>query len=69
MADIKHQELPVRDELRAIRERCAEYPVLAPRTADEILGYDDQGLPALRGAHQWVGQAVSPASRLSSVAL
>ncbi len=30
MADIKHQELPVRDELRAIRERCAEYPVLAP---------------------------------------
>jgi antitoxin VapB len=35
----------VRDELRAIRERCARYPVLDPRSADEILGYDDHGLP------------------------
>jgi len=47
MANIKNQELRVRDELRAIRERCAEYPVLDLRTADEILGYDGQGLPAL----------------------
>jgi antitoxin VapB len=35
----------VRDELRAIRERCAQYPVLDPRSADEILGYDKHGLP------------------------
>jgi antitoxin VapB len=35
----------VRDELRAIPERCARYPVLDPRTADEILGYDEHGLP------------------------
>jgi antitoxin VapB len=31
----------VRDELRAIRERCARYPVLDDRNADKILGYDD----------------------------
>ena len=35
----------VRDELRAIRERCAQYPVLDHRTADETLGYDEHGLP------------------------
>ncbi|MGA2580547.1 MAG: type II toxin-antitoxin system VapB family antitoxin [Bryobacteraceae bacterium] len=35
----------VRDELRAIRERCAQYPILDPRSAEEILGYDDHGLP------------------------
>jgi len=35
----------VRDELRAIRERCAGYPVLDHRSADEILGYDEHGLP------------------------
>jgi antitoxin VapB len=32
-------------ELRAIRERCARLPVLDDRTPDEILGYDDHGLP------------------------
>ncbi len=32
-------------ELRAIRERCAKLPVLDPRAPDEILGYDDHGLP------------------------
>jgi hypothetical protein len=35
----------VRDELRAIRERCDRYPVLDHRTANEILDYDDHGLP------------------------
>jgi antitoxin VapB len=35
----------VRDELRAIRERCARYPVLDHLSADEILGYNDHGLP------------------------
>lgn len=33
------------DELRAIRRRLATYPVLDHRTADEILGYDEHGLP------------------------
>ena len=34
----------VRDELRAIRERCARYPVLDDRNADKILGYDEHGM-------------------------
>jgi antitoxin VapB len=35
----------LRDELRAIRRRCAALPVLDRRPADEILGYDDHGVP------------------------
>ena len=35
----------LRDELRAIRQRCAALPVKDYRSPDEILGYDDQGLP------------------------
>lgn len=38
--------IPLREELAAIRRRCAALPVLDARTADEILGYDDHGLPA-----------------------
>lgn len=33
------------EELRAIRRRCASLPVLDPRSPQEILGYDDRGLP------------------------
>ncbi len=33
------------EELRAIGERVAAMPVADPRSADEILGYDDRGLP------------------------
>lgn len=33
------------DELDAIALHCASLPILDPRTADEILGYDDHGLP------------------------
>ena len=35
----------LRDEIRAIRQRCAVLPVLDPRSADEILGYDETGVP------------------------
>ena len=35
----------LRDEIRAIRERCRSLPVLDPRQADEILGYDGHGVP------------------------
>jgi antitoxin VapB len=35
----------LRDELREIGERCAALPTLDRRSADEILGYDDHGLP------------------------
>jgi len=36
----------LKDELRAIRKRCARLPVLDRRSPDEILGYDEHGLPS-----------------------
>ncbi len=33
----------LRQALREISERCARYPVLDPRSDDEILGYNDIG--------------------------
>jgi antitoxin VapB len=33
------------DELDAIGKECAALPVLDPRPPDEILGYDEHGLP------------------------
>ena len=33
------------DELDEIARRCAALPVLDPRPAEEILGYDEHGLP------------------------
>ncbi len=35
----------LRDELRAIRQRCAALPVQDDRGPEAILGYDEQGLP------------------------
>lgn len=35
----------LRDELRAIRERCAALPVHDNRPADDIIGYDEHGVP------------------------
>jgi antitoxin VapB len=35
----------LRHELRAIRARCANLPVLDRRSADRILGYDKDGVP------------------------
>lgn len=35
----------LRDELREIAQRCAQLPTLDDRSADEILAYDQQGLP------------------------
>ena len=32
-------------ELAAIRQRCATFPVLDDRSPDDIIGYDKQGLP------------------------
>lgn len=34
------------DELDEIAGSCARLPVSDPRTADEILGYDEQGMPS-----------------------
>ncbi len=36
---------PLADELDEIAQRCAALPVLDPRPAEEILGYDEHGLP------------------------
>lgn len=33
------------DDLNEIARRCASLPVLDRRPADEILGYDERGLP------------------------
>jgi antitoxin VapB len=35
----------LKDEILEIGRRCAALPVLDPRTPDEILGYDENGLP------------------------
>ena len=35
----------LREELREIAERCARLPTLDERSADEILAYDQRGLP------------------------
>lgn len=36
---------PLADQLNEIALRCASLPELDTRTADEIIGYDDNGLP------------------------
>jgi len=41
----KSDAAQILDELRAIRERMACYPVLDDRSPDEILGYDEHGIP------------------------
>ena len=33
------------DELNAIALRCSSRPVVSPLSADEILGYDEAGVP------------------------
>ena len=37
--------LRLADELDAIAMHCAQLPVLDPRSKEEILGYDEFGLP------------------------
>jgi antitoxin VapB len=41
----RSRSVSTRDELAAIRRRCAALPVLDDRSADVILGYDGRGLP------------------------
>jgi antitoxin VapB len=37
---------PLHEELREISRRCAALPEIDARSAEEILGYDDLGLPS-----------------------
>ncbi len=39
------QGRPLADEIDAIGQRCAGLPVRDGRTAEEILGYDEHGVP------------------------
>lgn len=39
-------DVTLREDIRRIQERVASLPVLDDRTPDEIVGYDEHGLPA-----------------------
>ena len=41
----RDRPIRLRDELQAIRQRCAKLPVLDSRNPDEILGYNEDGVP------------------------
>ncbi|MBP1603580.1 MAG: antitoxin [Acidobacteria bacterium] len=41
----RRRRRPLREELREIARRCAALPTLDDRSADEIVGYDERGLP------------------------
>lgn len=41
----RRQAVSVSEQLREIRRRLAALPILDPRPADEIIGYDENGLP------------------------
>ena len=41
----RRRRRPLREELRDIARRCAALPTLDDRSADEIVGYDERGLP------------------------
>jgi antitoxin VapB len=41
----KRRRRVLREELREIAQRCAALPTLDDRSAEEILGYDQRGLP------------------------
>jgi antitoxin VapB len=41
----RRRGLQLREEIHAIRRRCAALPVRDHRSPDEILGYDEKGLP------------------------
>lgn len=40
------RDLTLREDIRRIQERVAKLPVLDDRSPDEIMGYDEHGLPA-----------------------
>lgn len=44
-ADERRLKSALMDDLTAIRLRCAALPVLDDRHPDDIIGYDERGLP------------------------
>ncbi len=47
----RHLPLQLKDELSEISKRCASLPDLDKRPPDEILGYDNDGLPRGNNGH------------------
>ena len=43
--DTFKDERGLADQIEEIAQHCASLPVLDDRTAEEILGYDENGLP------------------------
>jgi antitoxin VapB len=46
---VEHKQLnkaALLEEIRAISHHCASLPLLDTRSEDEILGYDENGIPA-----------------------
>ena len=43
--ETRRRGVSLRRELEAIRKRCSSLPVIDSRSSDEILGYDEHGLP------------------------
>lgn len=41
----RRRRRPLREDLREIGRRCAALPTLDDRPADDIVGYDERGLP------------------------
>ena len=41
----RSRSVPLSQQLRAIRKRCARLPVIDSRPADDIIDYDEKGLP------------------------
>jgi antitoxin VapB len=48
LARVRHQHAgrSIADEILEIGQRCAALPDLDRRSADEIIGYDERGLPS-----------------------
>ena len=42
----RRNKAAILEEIRAISHHCASLPVLDTRSEDEILGYDENGIPA-----------------------
>ncbi len=42
---VRRRRRRLADDLRAIGERCSRLPVRDTRSPDEILGYDEHGVP------------------------
>lgn len=42
----EHRETPLLERLETIAEHCASLSVLDERTAEDVLGYNERGMPS-----------------------